>query len=93
MSYKSDLAEVEKITVDTAKRVMNKLQPNIKDFEPYIRYDEFADSSINLKVSLMAENVEDKYVLVHEFIKEISNVYRKAKIEIPYPQRDIHVKK
>ena len=72
---------------------MEKFQPNIKDFKPYIRYDNFGESNINLKVSLMAENVEGKFILIHEFIKEIMKAYRKSGIEIAYPQRDIHMKK
>lgn len=93
VSYKSDLELVEKVTVDTAKKIMKELEPKIKDFEPHIRYEKFADSSINFKVALMTEDVERKYKMVHEFIKELTKSYRKAKINIPYPQRDVHFKK
>ncbi|MBI2148636.1 mechanosensitive ion channel family protein [Candidatus Woesearchaeota archaeon] len=93
ISYNSDLNKVEKITAEVAKKIMTETSPNIKDFEPYIRYEAFGDSSINFKVSLMVDDVENKYLLNHKFIKELMKEYRKNKIEIPYPQRDIHIKK
>ncbi len=93
ISYNSDLDLVEKITNNTAKKIMKEFQPGITDFEPYIRFEQFADSSINLKTALMSENVEARFVLIHEFIKELMKAYRKNKIEIPYPQRDIHITK
>ncbi len=93
VSYKSELDKVEYITVKVAKELMKKIEPTIKDFEPYVRYESFGDSGINFKVSIMSENVENKFVLVHEFIKELNKAYKKNKIEIPYPQRDIHLLK
>lgn len=93
VNYGSDLESVERITVETAKKVMKELEPEIKDFEPYVRYDNFGDSSINFKISLMTDNVENKSLLIHKFIKELTNEFRKNKIEIPYPQRDVHLKK
>ncbi len=93
ISYGSNLEIAEKITVETAKKVMKELEHKIRDFEPYVRYDNFGDSSINFKVSLMTDNVENKSLLVHKFIKELTKEFRKNKIEIPYPQRDVHFKK
>lgn len=93
VNYDSDLDHVEKVTIAVGKKVMTEVVPQIKDFEPYVRYETFGDSAINLKVSLLVDNVEDKYILIHKFIKEITKEYRKAKIEIPYPQRDVHIKK
>ncbi len=93
VSYKSDLELVEKVTVNTAKKIMKELEPGIKDFEPHIRYDKFADSSINLRVALMTEDVERKFVIIHRFIKSLAKEYKKNNIEIPYPQRDVHLSK
>ena len=93
VSYKSDLDKVEKVTVKVAKDLILRLEPTVKNFEPYIRYETFGDYSINFKVALMSENVENKFVLVHEFVKELTKAYRKEKIEIPYPQREVHIKK
>ncbi len=91
--YNSDLKKTERITIDVAKKVMKKLEPEIKDFEPYIRYEQFGDSSINFKASLMTENVENRSVLIHEFVKALHDAFRKNKVEIPYPQRDVHLKR
>ncbi len=93
ISYNSNLEAVEKLTIEVASKIMKKLQPHIDNFKPYIRYENFGDNGINFKVSLMAENVEDKYLVMHEFIKELTKVYKKENIDIPYPQRDVHLKK
>jgi small-conductance mechanosensitive channel len=93
VSYKSDLEKVEKVTIDIAKKIMNKFEPKITDFNPYIRYENFGDFSISFKVSMMTEDVERKYQIVHEFIKELTKAYKKSNIEIPYPQREIHIKR
>ena len=71
VSYDSNLEKVEDITIETAAKIMKKLQPHIDNFKPYIRYESFGDNGINFKVSLLTENVEDKYLIIHEFVKEI----------------------
>ena len=37
--------------------------------------------------------MKDKFLVTHEFIKRLKKAYDKEKIEIPFPQRDIHMKK
>lgn len=91
VSYKSDLELAERVTVDVAKKLMKELEPNIKDFEPYIRYDKFAESSINFRVAMMTEDVERKFLMIHRFIKSLTKEYKKNKIEIPFAQRDVHL--
>ncbi len=93
VSYSSDLDLVEKITLQTAKSVMKTFEPKITSFEPFLIYENFGDSSINFKLHLMTENIENKAILLHNVIKELHKAYRRAKIEIPYPQRDVHLKK
>ncbi len=48
--YNSDLKKVEKITPDVAKEVMEKVPGGVPEFEPFIRYHTFGDSSINFTV-------------------------------------------
>lgn len=88
--YKSDLRKVEKITCEVAKEIMKKAQGGIPEFEPFIRYHTFGDSSINFTVILRAGEFVDQYLIKHEFIKLLHERYNKEGIIIPYPIRTLH---
>ena len=92
VSYKSDLEKVERVTIDVAKKVLEKVEGRMK-FEPFIRYHTFSDFSINFTVILRVKEYVDKYLLTHEFIKELHKRYRKEGIEIPFPIRTVYMKK
>jgi len=93
VAYGSDLEKVEKVTIEAAKRVIasNKSEA-LQNFSPIVRFKEFADSSINLKVIIKAKHYAAQFKLMHELIKEIHKTYKKEGIEIPFPQHDIHMK-
>lgn len=90
VSYNRDLDKVEKITIKVAKKILKKVPGAVRDFEPFIRYNEFSDSSINFSVILRVKEYTSKYLVVHEFIKELKRAYDKEGIEIPFPQRVLH---
>lgn len=91
VSYDSDLAKVEKVTLEVAKKILREIEGGIPDFEPFIRYHTFADFSINFNVILRAKEFFDQYLIKHEFIKRIHKRYKKEGIEIPFPIRTIHM--
>lgn len=92
VSYDSDLSKVERVTIEVAKQTISKVQGGVASFDPYIRYKEFADSSINFNVILRAEKYDLHFILRHEFIKDLHAAYKREGIEIPYPQRVVHMK-
>lgn len=92
VSYDSDLEKVERVTVETAREVLKKVQGGVPDFEPFIRYHTFSDFSINFSVILRAKEYVDRYLLSHEFIKALHKRYREEGIEIPFPIRTIIMK-
>ncbi len=90
VSYGSDLKKVEKVTINTAKKIQSTVIGAVKNFEPFIRYHTFGDSNINFSIILRIEKYVDKYLVVHEFIKELKEEYDKNKIEISYPVRKMY---
>jgi len=91
--YDSDLEKVEKITIDVAKDVQKNIAGAVKEFEPFIRYNTFADSSINFTVIMRAENFVANYLIKHEFIKRLHKKYKAEGIVIPFPIRTIYMEK
>lgn len=89
MDYASDLKQVEQVTVETAREAQKTTQGAVADFEPFIRFHTFADSSINFTVILRAHTFVDNYLLKHEFIKKLHARYGKEGITIPFPQRTL----
>jgi small-conductance mechanosensitive channel len=92
VSYDSDLAKVEKVTVDVAKSVVKEIQGGDAKFEPIVRYHTFSDFSINFTVILRVKEFVNKYLVRHEFIKALHKRYKEEGIEIPFPIRTVHMK-
>lgn len=92
VSYDSDLARVERVTMDVAREVVREVQGGEAEFEPLIRYHTFADFSINFSVILRVKEFVNKYVVRHEFIKALHKRYKEDGIEIPFPIRTVQMK-
>jgi small-conductance mechanosensitive channel len=91
VSYDSDLKKVEKVTIEAGKEVMKEVEGGVPDFEPFIRYHTFDDSSINFTVILRTKEYVGQYLIKHEFIKRLHKRYDKEGIVIPFPIRTVYV--
>ncbi|MBI4668639.1 MAG: mechanosensitive ion channel family protein [Elusimicrobia bacterium] len=93
VSYDSDLAKVEAVTVETAREVLKSVPGGVPDYEPLVRFHTFGESSVDFTVVLKAKTFVDQYLLKHEFVKKLHARYAKEGIEIPFPQRVLHQSK
>jgi small-conductance mechanosensitive channel len=93
VSYASDLEQVERVTVEVARDVLQTVEGGKRDFEPFIRYNTFGDSSIGFTVILRAEEFVNGYLIKHEFVKRLHRRYREEGIVIPFPIRTLDIKK
>jgi small-conductance mechanosensitive channel len=89
VDYGSDLEKVEKITIKVGKEVMKQVSGGVPEFEPFIRYNNFGDFSINFTVILRGREFVDQYLIKHEFIKKLHTRYQQEGIVIPFPIRTI----
>jgi len=89
--YDSDLEHVERVTIDEARKVMAGVEKGVPEFDPFIRYHTFGDSSINFTVILRTREVVGRYLIQHEFIKRLHRRYREEGIVIPFPIRTLEV--
>ncbi len=88
VSYNSDLDLVIKVLKDTAienKDVLNKP-------EPEVHFREFGESSWNMKLRVWVDNPKKHYYVRSDLNCAIVRAFRKNNIEIPFPQRDLHLR-
>jgi small-conductance mechanosensitive channel len=91
VSYDSDLLKVEEVTKDVARGIMRTISGGVPDFEPFIRYHTFGDSSIKFTVILRGQEFVDQFLIKHEFIKTLQARFREEGIEIPFPIRTVYL--
>jgi small-conductance mechanosensitive channel len=89
VDYASDLSHVERVVTEVGNEVMSQVPGGIPEFEPFIRYHTFADSSINFTVILRAKEFVDQYLIKHEFVKRLHARFNQEQIVIPFPIRTI----
>ncbi len=93
VSYDSDLEQVEKILIEIGKKILLENEGGIKDFEPFVRFYAFGDSAIQFRLILACESYEYQFALTHKSIKLIHRTFKEKGIEIPFPQRVLHLQK
>jgi small-conductance mechanosensitive channel len=80
---------VERVVTEVGRRVMQEVTGAVPEFEPFLRYHTFGDSSINFTVILRAREFVDQYLIKHEFIKRLHARFDQDGIVIPFPIRTI----
>ncbi|MBU0668281.1 mechanosensitive ion channel family protein [Patescibacteria group bacterium] len=91
VAYDSDLERVEEVVVDEGRKILSTVEGAVCDFEPFIRYTEFGENGITLKVILRVKEYVSQYLITHRFIKALHARFKKEGIHIPFPQRDVHI--
>ncbi|HEQ98773.1 MAG TPA: mechanosensitive ion channel family protein [candidate division Zixibacteria bacterium] len=91
--YESDLDQVEKVAMEVATEVIQEYYPKDFVFKPVVRFKEFGDSAISFSARLPVKQYIDQYKIRSEFIKRLHKRFNKEGIEIPYPIRNIYVRK
>ena len=92
VAYDSDLEKVERVTTEVAKQVLQETEGGVKEFQPFIRYNTFGESSINFTVILRAKEYTDQYLITHQFIKRLHRRYQLEGIKLPFPTRTVYMK-
>ncbi len=89
VAYGTDVRQVNKLVGDKVRAIENPYLD--KNMGIVIRFVEFGDSSIDFKVLCWSDVTQQAAVesLIRESIYDVLN---ENNIEIPFPQRDLHVK-
>ena len=88
VAYGSDIELVKKILLETSK----KCAFVSKDFNPVVRFRTFGDSSLNFELLCWIEKPGHRGKTIDFLNTEIYHAFNKHSIEIPFPQRTVHLK-
>lgn len=88
VSYNSDLEMV----VNTLKEIANNHPKVLKTPEVDVLLTSFGDSAWNMTLRIWIMEPQEHYEVTSEINMEIVRKFRERNIEIPFPQRDIHIK-
>jgi len=88
VAYGSDLEKVSTALLEAAHSVERVL----KTPEPRVHFSGFGDSSIDLQIRVWIDKPSDHTVITSDVNFAIEAAFRKYNIEIPFPQRDLHVR-
>jgi small-conductance mechanosensitive channel len=64
----------------------------MKSPDPQVLFRSFGDSSLNFELRAWMVDVDNRLQIVSDLHQEIDRQFRQAGIEIPFPQRDLHVR-
>jgi potassium efflux system protein len=88
VSYGSDVAEVHRVMEETLPTV-----PLVLDEPaPKVYFSGFGDSSLDFRLHVYLRQLADRMPMVHEVHNAIFKALRENGIEIPFPQRDLHIR-
>ncbi len=89
VSYKEDPDKIREILLKIADKNPHVLQRP----EPQVLFDEYGDNSLNFLLAVWTSTHTDKpRILKSELYFEIFRKFKEHQVEIPFPQRDIHIK-
>ncbi len=60
--------------------------------EPYALFRRFGDSSLDLEARGFIGNIANRTIVTSDLCLAIDAAFREANIEIPFPQRDLHIR-
>ncbi len=88
VAYGTDARKVERLLLEIAKDEAAVLD----DPAPVVRFKDFGDSSLNFELLAWTNEPRKHYAIKSNLNFAINDVFAREEIEIPFPQRDLHVR-
>ncbi len=89
VAYGSDAELVRKILIDCALQHKEVS----KNPQPFVKFEDFGESSLNFELYFWTSNNFGVEILKSDLRFLINKMFKENGIHIPFPQRDIHIKK
>jgi len=89
IAYEADFRKAKKILLELAAA-----HPAIsKEYAPQVYLTELGDSAVNLKLIMKTDHYKDGFEIQCKMREDILDRFKEAGIDIPYPQRTVHISK
>ncbi len=89
VSYKEDPAKIKKILLEVAKEHTGVL----KKPAPEVLFIQYGDSSLDFDLKVWTSRYTDRPIILRsELYYRIFEKFKEHNVEIPYPQRDLHIR-
>ncbi|PWU04537.1 MAG: hypothetical protein C5B52_01410 [Bacteroidetes bacterium] len=88
VSYSSDQVKARRIIQDSIKGKKDVMQTPL----PVILVNNFAESSVEYKIQFWTSDINNASQLRSDVMDDIYKGFKAEKIDIPFPQRDLHIK-
>ncbi|RMF39476.1 MAG: hypothetical protein D6753_13715 [Planctomycetota bacterium] len=88
VAYGCDIARA----CEVIARVCDEHENLLKDPPPVVTFEGFGDSSLNIVVRAYLQNLDHRLKTIHEMHQRIYVALAENGIEIPFPQRDLHIR-
>jgi small-conductance mechanosensitive channel len=88
VAYGSDVP----LVINSLLEVAQNHPEVLKDPAPKVWFIEFGDSSLNFDLLAWIPSPKSRPDVISDLNKKIDEIFRKNKIQIPFPQRDLHIR-
>jgi small-conductance mechanosensitive channel len=88
VAYGSDV----RLIIDSLLEVGRNHPEVLDDPPPDVWFTEFADSSLNFELLVWTLDPKRRPDVISDLNKGIDEIFRKNRIQIPFPQQDIHIR-
>ncbi len=74
------------------KQVIEESSLILKDPKPSVFFVGFGESSMDFTLRVFVQDMDDRFLVADELHRRILHEFRAHNIEIPFPQRDLHIR-
>ena len=85
--YGADVRLAEKIMLEAAREHPRVL----REPAPWVNFNDFGDNALMMELRCIVESAECRVQVASELRHVIDNGFRAADMQIPFPQRDVHL--
>ncbi len=91
VAYGSDVQKVKKVLLELAERHPETILDGSVS-RPWVLFMAFGDSALELELRFFVRNVDQRLSVLSDMNFAIERAFRENGIEIPFPQRDVHLR-
>ncbi len=91
VSYQCDVNQVKEILLKSIEELPGAIT-GLKEYNPVIRLSDFAESSVNFDILFWSYDYFRFETIKSDLRFIISRRFKENNIEIPFPQRDVHIR-